>query len=488
MATSNRWLIKNGLKVGHLNACHLLNKLHDVHSMLSNADDHFHVFGFSETRFKDIVADSTVTISGYKFVRKDVRYISETGIIAYIHQSVNFQHITLFDKHDIECIWLEIKLKKTKPILIGFLYRNPDERANWFDRFELMMEEVTMYSNEIILLGDFNIDLLKSQNKWQSIYESFNLTQILTTPTRVTADSTTLIDHIYVSNVKNIVESSIPVFGLSDHFPICATWSKKGVKIPKCMHKSISYRSYKNFNEGDFMNELCSTDFSETYQHTEPDASLDAWYNVFLNVLNKHAPIRIKRVKFEDKPPWLTDEINSASSSRDRLLQQSGKDHNFKRQRNKVTSMKRLAQKKYFNDLIKSRSDSKSIWKALNQLSGKSGGASTFNNLSVHELNNHFTTIVEKIVDIDITNHNDLSKLKAFCESKSLHSSLNFDYMCVHDVYRELCSLSPAKSRGLDDLDSYVLKIAAPIISEHLTYIYNLCIDKCQYPQAFKDA
>ena len=43
-------------------------------------------------------------------------------------------------------------------------------------------------------------------------------------------------------------------------------------------------------------------------------------------------------------------------------------------------------------------------------------------------------------------------------------------------------------ARGVDGLDSKILKISAPIIAEHLTYIYNLSIEKNIYPQMLKDA
>lgn len=171
-----KWLSKNGFKMGHLNACHLLNKLSEVPQLLSDSGNCFHVFGYSESRFSQVIDDSIITIPGYNIIRKDATCKLETGLVAYIHQSVNYKHLTRFDKHNIECIWLEVSLKKSKPIVIGLLYRNPEERCDWFNRFELMIEDVLNYSNEVVLLGDFNIDLLKPNNTWKRIIESYNLT------------------------------------------------------------------------------------------------------------------------------------------------------------------------------------------------------------------------------------------------------------------------------------------------------------------------
>ena len=484
-----RWLKKSGFKIGYLNACSLLNKLVDVPMILCNYNDLFHVFGFSETRFTDNVSDDVITIPGYNIIRKDAKNKLETGIVAYIHQSVNHKRLCNFDYLSIECIWIEIRLKGNKPILLGFIYRNPDERVDWHDRFDQMMEDVSNYYTDIIIMGDFNIDLMKPQEKWKRTIQPYNLSQLVYTPTRVTVNSQTLIDHIYTTNPNNIIEVSVPVYGLSDHFPLCLTWSKKGIRIPKCTHKEIYFRSYKTFVSEQFVSDLCSADFSNIYQYTDPDMALAAWYDTFLTVFDKHVPPKVRRVKPNAKPVWFNEEIYAAIKYRDKLLATTGKDLNFKKQRNKITAMKRIAKRKYFGELISSRKDNKTIWKAINQLSGKSSTPKVCSTeLSADCLNKHFSSIAEKTVITDRSKDNDLSILAEYCYHKSMLSKLCFGYLSVHEVYKELCSLKQSNTRGIDTLDGKILQISAPIISEHLTYIYNLCIDKCYYPQAFKEA
>ena len=109
-------------------------------------------------------------------------------------------------------------------------------------------------------------------------------------------------------------------------------------------------------------------------------------------------------------------------------------------------------------------------------------------NLSAECLNKHFTMVAEKTITTDRTNQNDLQILKDYCRSKEIRNPLQFNFTSVIAIYKDLSSLKSSKSRGSDDLDSKIIKISAPFISESLTYIYNLCIDKCYYPQAFKDA
>ena len=64
-------------------------------------------------------------------------------------------------------------------------------------------------SKVLLLLGDMDINLLKpdenNTQKLMHVLDSVNLVQIITTPTRVTAKSETLIDHICTSNPDCII-------------------------------------------------------------------------------------------------------------------------------------------------------------------------------------------------------------------------------------------------------------------------------------------
>ena len=106
------------------------------------------------------------------------------------------------------CSEITCSIKGSKPILIGFIYRNPSERIEWVDRFNLMMDAVANESKAIILLGDFNIDLLKPNKHWVQAYEMCNLHQIIQLPTRVTSSSKTLINYLFILTLI-IVQSTM---------------------------------------------------------------------------------------------------------------------------------------------------------------------------------------------------------------------------------------------------------------------------------------
>ena len=379
--------------------------------------------------------------------------------------------------------------KKSKPITIGFIYRNPCENTSWIKRYHSMMKAVTFEDREAIILGDFNIDLLKAHTNWKSTYKQYCQTQIIKTPTRITTNSQTLIDHIYVTNREHIVEFSSPSFGLSDHNAICVTWAKKGIKTPKAGHKTICFRNFAKFDQNSFLLDLMNAQLSEVYQHKDPDTALNLWLVIFNKVYNKHAPFMTKRVQDKPKPPWWSKEIDEAIHCRNSLKEQKKIDE-YKLQRNKVTTLKRSSKKKYFQKLATSNSDSKSIWKAINTLTNKTprNPRVTMKNLSAEELNDHFVNVASKVIVNDKSKDNDLSQLKTFCHDKKIHHAAYIPKMKLHEVYDALRELKQTGTKGLDGIDGKILKSSAPVIAESLMYIYNLCIDNNYFPAAFKEA
>ena len=105
---------------------------------------------------------------------------------------------------------------------------------------------------------DFNIDITLSKNsKWMNLIQLFDLTQLISTPTRLTQSSSTIIDYFYTSTPENIAETFVPHYSISGHFPVCFT-RKINANISKSGHITTSYRCFKTFDESLFLTDLTS--------------------------------------------------------------------------------------------------------------------------------------------------------------------------------------------------------------------------------------
>lgn len=100
-----------------------------------------------------------------------------------------------------------------------------------------------------ILGGDFNIDYnsktLSSYN-WLNAFEiSHNLSQIITKPTRVTGEKSSLIDLIFINDLHNLGECGVIKLNLSDHDLTFVCIKKPSIKKE---NTSFQFRDFKNFN------------------------------------------------------------------------------------------------------------------------------------------------------------------------------------------------------------------------------------------------
>ena len=94
-------------------------------------------------------------------------------------------------------------LPKTKPILIGILYRPPDQ-SKLLDKLSTAISETENFDDqEVYILGDLNINLINNQKhtpngikRYKEFCSLNGLKQLLTLPTRITKNSTSLLDHV----------------------------------------------------------------------------------------------------------------------------------------------------------------------------------------------------------------------------------------------------------------------------------------------------
>ena len=168
-----------------------------------------------------------------------------------------------------------------------------------FDNFVQTIDNIhtVIPHADILVLGDFNIDLLKPHSSWDSTITLLGLTQLVKLPTRITQTSATLIDHIYTNNPDVITEVSVPDLSISDHCPISCS---RSIKLPKCdpkTHSYISFQSFKHFSKAAFFNVLHWAPFTEVLNCTDPDKALATWYDVYLSVVNRYIPLKRKRGK-----------------------------------------------------------------------------------------------------------------------------------------------------------------------------------------------
>ena len=83
------------------------------------------VIRITESKLDETIPDEEINIDSYELARSD-RNRHGGGVVCYIRNDISFNVRGDFSS-EIENIFLDIFLPKTNPMLIGILYRPPDQ-------------------------------------------------------------------------------------------------------------------------------------------------------------------------------------------------------------------------------------------------------------------------------------------------------------------------------------------------------------------------
>ena len=142
-----------GLLFLHLNINSILPKLDELKTIAGNTEAA--IIGITESRVDSSISISNAEIPGYCILRCD-RNRNGGGLAYFVRQDLCF-NLRSTTMGDIEGMFLEILLPKTKPIFVGIIYR-PQNSINFLECFNNHLDDINL-GHEIFLLGDFSMNL-----------------------------------------------------------------------------------------------------------------------------------------------------------------------------------------------------------------------------------------------------------------------------------------------------------------------------------------
>jgi hypothetical protein len=337
-------------------------------------------------------------------------------------------------------------------------------------------------------------------SNWNETVTTHGLTQLIKSATRVTDKTTTIIDHLYTSNVEKISDVFVSKLNISDHFPICFTRTANS-KNAKKGHKTITYRSFNSFDETSFFTDLAKSNIHQIETISDPNQALSLFYEMLNNILNKYAPLKEKRIKHYHQPEWFNSDVKEAIRRRNKI----NKKENFteyKIMRNKVTSVIRKAKKDFYNAAVRDNKDTKYIWKNLRELSNDTSTnislPERLNNIDANDqitdiqeianaLNEHFIN-VSHIVQKSSFNKNNFDSLRTFLDNKLIGKTFHINFITILEVKRYIKELDTSKASGVDGIGPRILKLCGDSIVLPITSIINNSIVSGVFPDLLKEA
>ena len=180
-----------------------------------------HIICITETKIDSTIDNSRIEIDDYVVVRND-RNRHDGGVAMYIHKNVNYKLREDLAYSEIESISIQVKVGNYKPFIVTSVYRPPGKPVEYFNEFDKLLNSIDAEDKEtIIYLGDTNCNMLDFTNNdtknLMRLLTKFHPIQLVKSPTRTTATTKTIIDHIITNRPASVSKSGVLSCGISDH-------------------------------------------------------------------------------------------------------------------------------------------------------------------------------------------------------------------------------------------------------------------------------
>ena len=173
------------------------------------------------------------------------KHYRQGGVGIYIKNNINFvirDDLSIFIEKCFETLFLEVTSSKGN-IIIGEVYRVPNSSCpDSITNYELLTNKLQKGTDQNVdYLNRSPIHCAYSKHLLETFFAAC-LVPTITRPTRITSESATLIDNIYVrGNRLEYLRSGILVADISDHFPIFE-FTGNNVRHCKPKNNTNSYR------------------------------------------------------------------------------------------------------------------------------------------------------------------------------------------------------------------------------------------------------
>ncbi|XP_045470540.1 uncharacterized protein LOC123677854 [Harmonia axyridis] len=419
---------------------------------------------------------------------------SHGGSALYFHKNIKGKtrkQLQKFSKYgEFECAAGEWTTKKRQFIVLS-IYRPPNGSIKTFlSAMEKVLEKIHQENKEIIIAGDFNIELLrpnKDASELLNLMESFNLNPVINQDTRVTDRSSSSIDNIF-TNISDW-ESSVFNIHVSDHKA-----QKLSFLIEIEKNNNLKFcRFYGLQEKKTFLEEL----FSQSWELVrEADTqNVDEQWNIFMsdftNIFNKNFPKKLS-INKKHLSKYRSPEIEEIKKRLDILLIMSNasKQHmdlyrNTKKEYDHA--LKKQRTKSYEERVIRSDNKSKTMWQICKEISGTIKDQENYQlegtpeeiaeNLNIH-FNNTVTDILKNLPTIAIN----------YSHMKYIDKSFYLKPTTPTEVENLGESIKNKFSSGDDEIPIMIVKLALPAVSKIISYIINNSFKYGIFPESLKMA
>ena len=240
------------------------------------------------------------------------------------------------------------------------------------------------------------------------------------------------------------------------------------------------------------------------YYCENPDLAAEKFTNKLTQILDVMAPVKTVQIR-NNYAPWLSPDLRTKMKARDKAQEKSaksGKDEDwteYKRLRNQINNHLKTQKEVWQRQkLVEYSDDSGSTWKNIRTWLGWTTGGPPTKLMENGRLENKPQSLarimnqffIEKVHRL--RNNLPPSATNPLLLPSNLMQARNcsFSVKPVHpnQVLKIISNLKSSKSCGLDNIDTYILKLGKESLTPAITHIVNLSLSYRVFPKKWKSA
>lgn len=396
-------------------------------------------------------------------------------------------------------IWVSVKLSHRR-IILGACYRPPNAPATFVTELhDAINIVITRYpSFPVFVLGDFNYpginwsppipfpsQALSINQQFLDLCVHFNLTQMVSKPTRITAATATILDLVFTT-CPDLCYEIIHMPKLSDHALLNFSINLPVQKVTR-RTKIIS-----NYNNADFTRinqELDS--FLSTFLNGFDERTVESNWTLFKNQVahlsNRFIPVR--GISYNPKAPWYNHNIRRLANRKKRFYRLAKKTDSecrwsqYHAAAEEYVSAIKNAKTNFLTNTLPDmlRNNPKKFWSVINPHERTTIALTDSNSEPIPEcdcasvLNNAFSTCFSRTFT---------------CDTSQIRS---YDYIPMYPVLIDtngICkiidSIKTSSAFGIDCINPKFLKSTKQCCSIMLSKIFQQSLDVGELPSDWK--
>lgn len=500
---------KNAFSLFHSNIRSIPRHLDELKVHIDNLDIEFSVIGITESWLQEHNS-ALYNLENYKHFSRVRHSRSGGGVSLFIKDTIScriIEEISLVNDI-IECLFIEIKkseVQTSQDVIVGVIYRPPNTDIRLFnDSLSEIIHRI--HNNKLIyLLGDFNINLLNTDNhpatsEFVELMYSFSLFPLISKPTRIQQNSATLIDNIFSNQINCNLLNGILVWDVSDHYPIFVVDNNSSVQQTMNQHR---FRDYSETNIRKFINEISIVNWTYVFQTPDCSEAFSLFYKKFRDIYNTCFPIKLSRSRYCNRKPWLTSALKQSIKIKNKLYVNSKKhpsEYNirkYKMYKKRLQLVLSEAERNHIHTLLEnSKSNIRKSWLVIKSVINKkiSNGASqqfcinnsiTSNkNIIAESFNDYFINIGNNLCkEISQSGRSPLSYMTNINVQDSLFLQPT-DNREIESIIQLMNNSSP----GYDDIQVKIIRKSYKSYIAVLVYLINLNMSHGKFPNELKTA